>query len=173
MKNWLDDWSQRAVVTGSVSRWKSVTSSSVLRLVLFINDTESGTECTLSKSADNNNLSGTADTIEWRNAIQNDPDKLEKWSHRNLRRFNKAKSKVLHLGQGTPRYEYWLEELIECSPVKKDLGVLVDKKMNMRHQCVLVAWKGNCILGCIKSGVASKEGDVLILLYSALVKHNL
>lgn len=66
-----------------------------------------------------------------------------------------AKGKVLHLGQGAPRYEYRLEELTESSPVKKHFGVLVDKKMNMSQQRALVAWKGNCILGCIKSGLDS------------------
>lgn len=63
---------------------------------------------------------------------------IEKWDRVNLVRFNKAKGKELHLGWGDPRREYRLgEELIERSPVEKELGIVMDKKMNVSQQCVL------------------------------------
>jgi len=52
--------------------------------------------------------------------------------------------------------------------VERDLGVLVDDKMTMSWQCVLVAKKANGILGCIKKSVASRSREVLLSLYSAL-----
>ena len=62
---------------------------------------------------------------------------------------------------------------MKTSSVERDLGVLVDIKVNMSEQCAAVAKKANRMLGCINKGITSRDKEVITPLYSALVRLHL
>ncbi|PKU34757.1 hypothetical protein llap_14938 [Limosa lapponica baueri] len=73
---------------------------------------------------------------------------LEKWTERNPMQLNKRKCEFLHLGKNNSIHHYILiVDWLESSMAEKNLGILVDTKLNMSQQCDLVA-KDTGILGC-------------------------
>ena len=75
-------------------------------------------------------------------------DRLEKWAHGYFLRFTEAQCVMLHFGQSNCRYVHTLgEELIECSPVEKDVGDLMDQKLNSEPAACSCIWEGQMFPG--------------------------
>ena len=79
--------------------------------------------------------------------VQDDIDKLVKWSEKWQMLFNFGKCKCLHIGPGNTSMTYEMGGTILSTTVKeKDLGVTMNANMKVSEQCRIAASKGNQVL---------------------------
>ncbi|KAF7239500.1 RNA-directed DNA polymerase from mobile element jockey [Varanus komodoensis] len=181
IRAWLTDRKQKATISGESSGWWPVTSGvpqgSVLGPILFnlfINDMEEGVNSPPIKFADDTKTGAVATTEEQVLQIQKDLDRLWKWAGDNRMAFNVDKCKVLHLGHRNGCHKCRLgDKWLESSTCERDLGVLVDCRLNMSQQCDAVVKRANATLGCIARSVTSRLREVLLPLYTTLVRPQL
>ena len=181
IEQWLTDRRQRVVVDGEVSNWKSVLSGepqgSVLGLILFliyINDLDDSITSNVLKFVDDTKLFRKVNTDGDKQHLQNDLDRLVKWSEKWQMLFNFGKCKCLHTGHGNLNVNYKMGDTVLGTTVKeKDLGVTISADMKVSEQCGIAASKGNKILGLIRRNITYKGKKLIIPLYKAIVRPHL
>ena len=103
--------------------------------------------------------------------LQNDLDKLVKWSEKWQMLLNFGKCKCLHTGHGNLDINNNIIDTVLGTTVKeKDLRVTISADMKVSEQCSIAASNGNNILGLIRINITYKEKKLIIPLYKAIVR---
>ena len=140
----------------------------------YINDLEEGVTGSILKFADDTKLFRKTKEIGDKQNLQDDNDKLVKWSEKWQMLFNFGKCKCLHTGSGDTGMNYEMGGTILSKTVKeKDIGVKVNANMKVSEQCRIAASKGNQILGMIRRNITYKENSLIVPLYKAIVRPHL
>ena len=181
---------QSVVIRGAMSDVKDVTSGvpqgsilGPLLFVLFINDMSShitqGTNIAL--YADDTKIWRRINNYSDHVVLQNDINALFKWSQDNKMNFHPKKCKVLVVTLETrqsilpfDRYPYCLNNAcLDYVSSEKDLGVLIDERLNWKYHCFALSKKARCMLGLLKrtcnfvDNIAQRR-----ILYLSLIRSN-
>ena len=187
IKDFLKDRSQRVVIRGTASTERKVTSGvpqgSVLGPVLFliyINDLPLEVESPLSLFADDSKIfsrismeeiSPENDTVDGHTKLQDDLNKTTEWARTWKMEFNVEKCKIMHLGYNNPENVYQMNDiLLTATEKEKDLGVLIDNKLDFGKHIHNIVGRANRVLGLVKISFAHMDAYMFLNIYTALVR---
>ena len=187
--NWITDFlkdrTQRVVIRGTASTLRKVTSGvpqgSVLGpilFLLFINDLPTELLTRLSLFADDSKLfsrilskksklGNENGTI----TLQEDLDKVTKWAEKWKMEFNVDKCKIMHLGHNNPKNPYRMgEATLGTTEEEKDLGVLIDNRLDFGKHIKTIVARANRVLGMIRVSFVCMNIPMFLNLYTAQVR---
>lgn len=109
-------------------------------------------------------------TLNWvvQLTYQRDLDKLKRWVCLSFVKLSKSKCNVLRLDWGWSSLS--VQERDWEQPCWEGLGETSSWKLDISWQCALAAWEVNHTLGCIKSNGTRRTRNVILHVYSALLR---
>ena len=186
VKYFLSERTQFVTINGVASKEGKVTSGipqgSVLGPLLFvayINDLPQHALNEVRIFADDTKLFARSEKTESRAALQEDIDNLCKWSDDWLLSFHPQKCCVMRLGNNPPEHTYTMKTTsdgqetrhnLSESNAEKDLGVIVDNKLNYGNHISQATGKANRTLGVLRRSFDHLSDKTFIQLYKSLVR---
>ena len=162
---------QRVVVNGEMSDWKEITSGvpqcsvlGPLLFVLFINDLpnclRNGSEIFL-YADDTKVFRNIKDTDDCRK-LQEDLDELKRWTEEWQLKFHPEKCKSMRIGRSvTQDHVYTMYEDMEQVDKEKDIGVVIDNKLDFTEHLAEKVNKANNIVGLIRRSFVNLDSGIL------------
>jgi hypothetical protein len=165
----LGQRTQRVVVRGAVSKSFDVTSGvpqgSVLGPILFlifINDIPLKVVSPLSLLADDSYIF---------TSILKEGTSTKEWADTWKMEFNVKKCKSMHLSRLNPRHTYIMGGVdLTTTTEEKDLGVLIDDKLEFGKHISEIVKKANRRIGLIKKGFDCLDKEMFMYLYPVLIR---
>ena len=182
IESFLSGRQQRVCVNGIFSDWTPVTSGipqgsvlGPLLFVIYINDMPDNISSDIYLFADDTKVFNTTSNEDNVKILQDDLNKLKRWSETWLLLFHPQKCTVLDVGlHDRLQYEYYLGDVeLKHEESEKDLGVHIDNKLKFDAHISIKINKANNILGAIRRGFSFLDETSLLQLYTALVRPNL
>ena len=117
-------------------------------VLIYINDLEEGVTSKIFKFSDDTKLFRKNKVNGDKQQLQDDIDKLIKWSEKWQMLFKFEKCKCLNTGLGITGLNYDMGGTVLCKIVKeKDSGVAINANIRVSEQCRIAASEGNQIIG--------------------------
>lgn len=127
---------------------------------IFISDTVSGVKCSITKFTEHQGVQ-----LEGMDS----PEAVGPCKPHELQQ-GQGPGAAPGLEQSRNRVE---DEGIETNPAEKDLGLLVDAKLEMHWQGAPTDQKNSHVLGCIKQSMDNRSREVILPLYSTFLRAHL
>jgi len=186
--NWiqafLSDRKMRVGVMGSFSAWVEVLSGvpqgsvlGPLLFLIFVNDLPSWIANSIKMFADDTKIWRIISKVEDSDGLQQDLNKLARWSDKWLLRFNPEKCKVMHIGHSHPT-QYYMEDngksrQLQSTIEEKDLGIYVTSDLKPSRQCAQASQKAMSVLGMIRRNFRRITVREFKILYNSYVRPHL
>ena len=123
------------------------------------------------KFADDTKVFRKVTNVIDKQSLQEDLDKLVKWSEKWQMLLNFGKCKCIHVGHGNVDDEYkMVDAVLGRTTQEKDFGVTFSADMKVSEQCGIVASKGNQVIWLIRRTITYKEKQLIVHLYKAIVR---
>ena len=144
-----------------------------LLFVIFINDLPDLVESILMLFADDSKIWKEINGTEDQEMLQKDLDTLKKWSLDWLLIFHPDKLKQVHISsrneEHDTNYKIGNDKVVD-SKSEKDLGIIVDQRLNFEEHMLEKTKKANITMGMIRRSFQFLNRKTFLLLYKGLVR---